>query len=263
MVIIMVLARPSRSPRTPKKTPPMAHPTMKMAVAQAACLSTAAFEAPPPSNSRMAGLRARLKSCWAMVSNIQPMLATLNTNQWYPFSSRYQAYFGSDMKLLFYIAALHNGAHAVPGLERDVRRQRHRVAIQKPFHHLHRGYARSAFLDGAALQGVALQREDVVALLVVAQRFFGNHQRILYDGGADFGVHVGAGDQFAAGVLDDADYFSYLPRSQCLNGNGLFLNRAVPLLSGQGVPGDGDGLALGDAAQFRFIHVYTDAQLIE
>ena len=35
-----------------------------------------------PSSSLMAGLRARLKSCCAMVSNIQPMLATLNTNQW-------------------------------------------------------------------------------------------------------------------------------------------------------------------------------------
>ena len=53
---------------------------MKMAVAYAACLSTTGPLA-PPSSSRIAGLRARLNSCCAMVSNIQPMLATLNTNQ--------------------------------------------------------------------------------------------------------------------------------------------------------------------------------------
>src|SRR5437588_6168931 len=122
----MDLARPMRSPSTPKKTPPIAQPTMKIAVAQAACLSTIALVAPLPSSSRMAGLRARLKSCWAIVSNIQPRLATLNTNQWYPFRSRYQAYFRAmapvvepvgDMTLLFYIAPRHYGGHAIARLE--------------------------------------------------------------------------------------------------------------------------------------------------
>src|SRR5450432_985983 len=149
----MVLARPRRSPSTPKNTPPMAQPTMKMAVAHAACLPTSAVVAPLPSSSRMAGLRARLKSCWAMVSNIQPMLATLNTNQWYRVSSRYQAYFRpsapaseeevGDMKLLFYIAALHGGVlhyggHAIAGLQGNIRRQRHRLAIRQSLHHLNR-----------------------------------------------------------------------------------------------------------------------------
>src|SRR4051812_21684543 len=49
-----------------------------------------ASEAPCPSNSAIAGLRARLKSCCAIVSNIQPELAMARTNQWYEFSSRYQ-----------------------------------------------------------------------------------------------------------------------------------------------------------------------------
>src|ERR1035438_142892 len=66
-----------------------------------------------PNSSLMAGLRARLNNCCAIVSNIQPMLATLSTNQWYPVNSRHHAYFCppapstvGDMKLLFYIVAL-------------------------------------------------------------------------------------------------------------------------------------------------------------
>src|SRR5450432_3719291 len=212
MVIIMVLARPRRSPNTPKNTPPIAHPTMKIAVAHAACLPTSAVVAPLPSSSRMAGLRARLKSCWAMVSNIQPMLATLNTNQWYRVSSRYQAYFrspapaseeeGGDMKLLFYIAARHHGGDAVARLERDVRRQRHRLAAGETLHHLNRGDAGRPLLHRAPLQGAILERENVVALGVVAQRFLGNHQSVIHHGSADLGVHVGAGNQFATGVFD-------------------------------------------------------------
>src|ERR1035438_9367006 len=65
-----------------------------------------------PNSSLMAGLRARLNNCCAIVSNIQPMLATLSTNQWYPVNSRHHAYFCppapstvGDMKLLFYIVA--------------------------------------------------------------------------------------------------------------------------------------------------------------
>ena len=111
-MIIIVLERPNRSPSTPKNTPPIAQPIMKMAVAQAACLPTSPAVAPLPSNSAMAGRRARLNNCCAIVSNIQPMLATLRTNQWYPVNSRYQAYFGSaladdsvlDMNLQFYYA---------------------------------------------------------------------------------------------------------------------------------------------------------------
>src|SRR5690349_17515510 len=38
----------------------------------------------------MAGLRARLKSCWSIVSNIHPRAETTSTNQWYRVSSRYQ-----------------------------------------------------------------------------------------------------------------------------------------------------------------------------
>src|ERR1017187_1110053 len=71
-----------------------------------------ALLAPAPNSSLMAGLRARLNNCCAIVSNIQPMLATLSTNQWYPVNSRHHAYFCppapstvGDMKLLFYIAA--------------------------------------------------------------------------------------------------------------------------------------------------------------
>src|ERR1017187_5756617 len=67
---------------------------------------------PAPNSSLMAGLRARLNNCCAIVSNIQPMLATLSTNQWYPVNSRHHAYFCppapstvGDMKLLFYIVA--------------------------------------------------------------------------------------------------------------------------------------------------------------
>src|ERR1035441_2142932 len=72
-----------------------------------------ALLAPAPNSSLMAGLRARLNNCCAIVSNIQPMLATLSTNQWYPVNSRHHAYFCppapstvGDMKLLFYIVAL-------------------------------------------------------------------------------------------------------------------------------------------------------------
>src|ERR1035441_15237 len=70
-----------------------------------------ALVAPAPKSSLMAGLRARLNNCCAMVSNIQPMLATLSTNQWYPDNSRHHAYFRppsavGNMKLLFYIAAV-------------------------------------------------------------------------------------------------------------------------------------------------------------
>src|ERR1019366_7863325 len=71
-----------------------------------------ALLAPAPNSSLMAGLRARLNNCCAIVSNIQPMLATLSTNQWYPVNSRHHAYFCppapstvGDMKLLFYIVA--------------------------------------------------------------------------------------------------------------------------------------------------------------
>ncbi len=80
--MVIVLTRPMRSPRMPKKTPPMAQPIMKIEVAHAACWSMVALLAPAPSSSLIAGLRARLKNCCAMVSNIQPMLATLSTNQW-------------------------------------------------------------------------------------------------------------------------------------------------------------------------------------
>src|ERR1017187_1869318 len=72
-----------------------------------------ALLAPAPNSSLMAGLRARLNNCCAIVSNIQPMLATLSTNQWYPVNSRHHAYFCppapstvGDMKLLFYIVAV-------------------------------------------------------------------------------------------------------------------------------------------------------------
>src|ERR1035437_7736156 len=71
-----------------------------------------ALLAPAPNSSLLAGLRARVNTVCAIVSNIQPMLATLSTNQWYPVNSRHHAYFCppapstvGDMKLLFYIVA--------------------------------------------------------------------------------------------------------------------------------------------------------------
>ena len=48
--------------------------------AHAACWSTVALLTPAPSSSLIAGLRARLNNCCAMVSNIQPMIATIRTN---------------------------------------------------------------------------------------------------------------------------------------------------------------------------------------
>ena len=76
----MVRARPRRSPSTPNMTPPSAHPIMKTEVAIPACSSTIDPDAPGPSKSRMAGLRARLNNCCAMVSNIHPTAATATTN---------------------------------------------------------------------------------------------------------------------------------------------------------------------------------------
>ncbi len=76
----MVLARPSRSPRMPNTTPPSPQPIMKTMVEMPACCATAPGAAEPPIRSRSAGTRARLKSCCAMVSNIQPIAATPTTN---------------------------------------------------------------------------------------------------------------------------------------------------------------------------------------
>ena len=42
------------------------------------------------SNSVTAGLRARLKSCWSIVSKSQPSPATIRTNQWYRVKPLYQ-----------------------------------------------------------------------------------------------------------------------------------------------------------------------------
>ena len=53
---------------------------MKTMVEMPACCATAPGAAEPPIRSRSAGTRARLKSCCAMVSNIQPIAATPTTN---------------------------------------------------------------------------------------------------------------------------------------------------------------------------------------
>src|SRR5687767_14466788 len=50
----------------------------------------AAGVAPGPSSSAIAGRRARLNSCWSIVSNSQPSDATTSTNQCPRLSSRYQ-----------------------------------------------------------------------------------------------------------------------------------------------------------------------------
>src|SRR5262249_39429042 len=155
---------------------------MKIAVAQAACLSTMGLVAAGPSSSRIAGFRAGFKRCWGLGSEIQPTLGTLHTKQGEPGIPRCQASFsrpatgpggdlGGGMRKLFYI----RGSDTVARLKWQIARQRHRVAIGKPVQHLDRGYAGCAFFHAAAFQGLALQDENEVALGIVAQRLLWNH----------------------------------------------------------------------------------------
>ena len=63
----MVLARPTRSPKTPNPKPPVAQPIKKMDVEIVPYKATSSGDADIPfagaNNSCMAGTRARLKSC--------------------------------------------------------------------------------------------------------------------------------------------------------------------------------------------------------
>ena len=97
----------------------------------------------------------------------------------------------------------------------------------------------------------------------MAQGFLGDHQRALHHRRADLRVDVGAGDQFAAGILDGTNDFADLARAQRLNRSGLVLDGSAPLLAGQSVPGDGHRLALRHTAQLRLIHVHAHAQPVE
>jgi hypothetical protein len=66
---------------TPKKRPPDAQPSMKIAVARPLYQVISAGAVPAGSSSFMAGPRARTKIRWSMVSNIHPSEATIKTHQ--------------------------------------------------------------------------------------------------------------------------------------------------------------------------------------
>ena len=66
--------------------PPNAQPIMKMDVVYPAYSSTCPASLASPgwmcSRLRTAEIRARLKSCWSIVSKSQPNDATMKTNHW-------------------------------------------------------------------------------------------------------------------------------------------------------------------------------------
>src|SRR5262245_34046535 len=65
------------------------------------------------------------------------------------------------------------------------------------------------------------------------------------------------------GVVDGAENFSDLACSERGDGGGLAFDGPAPLVPGEGVPGDGDGLAGGHAAEFRLVDVDADAEAVE
>src|SRR5262249_23786918 len=132
----------------------------------------------------------RLKSCWAIVSNIQPRLATERTNQWYRFRSLYHLYGGSidgDMKLLFY------RRHSIARLHGRLGRHNYDVALGEPFGNLHLRHARDALLHGAPLHDAVLHREDIIAGSIVADTLARNYECPINHGGANFGIHIRPG----------------------------------------------------------------------
>ena len=81
IVTSIVFARPIRSPRMPKMIPPIAQPIMKIVVDVAGVrVDRGSPGLIALSQVHHRRLRARLKSCWSIVSNSQPSDATTSTN---------------------------------------------------------------------------------------------------------------------------------------------------------------------------------------
>lgn len=115
---------------------------------------------------------------------------------------------------------------------------------------------------GAPDDEILFEQQDAGDAVFAAEGFFGDRRGPVNGLAADGDVDVGAGEA-VIGVGDLDEDLADLAAAEGDDLGGKHFDLAGPLLTGPGVPGDGDGLADGDASEFRFIDVDVNLKDIE
>lgn len=117
------------------------------------------------------------------------------------------------------------------------------------------GDARDAELQGLPADLLARERVDAELIAFAAEGFLGDTERVVDDLREDEGVDVGAGEEFGAGVVDEAGDFADLAGVERDDLGGRLVDHAFPFAVGESVPGDANGESGADAAELGFVDV--------